>query len=241
MPPGRRAASNSSWSDRTRPPRACVANLPPHAAQILPIPGPAQRPARASARGPRSSNANFPSGPSGCSRTWSAPAARCWRTRSAMTAGPCGMIASIRRSLPDRWCPVAEAEPAQVGDVVGQLQVALGVGAGGGPRGRAVLGQDHGLLGDQQLVRAEDLARERGVLDRAEVRVGPVGLVPGQLEHPRAEGGQDPDRPFAGGLGSAGRSRRSARTGGPSRPGSVPSRCRGGRRTGRAFPPPGRG
>ena len=89
---------------------------------------------------------------------------------------------------------VPEPEPAQVADVVRQLQVVLGVRAAGGLP-RAAPGERHGLLRDQQGCRPEDRPRERRMGGRAEIRVRPEGAIPGQFEHLRPERRQDDRRP----------------------------------------------
>lgn len=73
---------------------------------------------------------------------------------------------------------VTEAELPQVLRVVRQLKVEAGVGAG---PGQALVArcQDDRLFGDEQRAGAEDLARERGVLGRREVRVRAEGRVAG--------------------------------------------------------------
>src|SRR5207245_956876 len=66
---------------------------------------------------------------------------------------------------------VVEAETLEIAGVVGQPQVRRRVPPRDLPRGRRV-GREHAyLLGHQQLVRSEDLARPRRVLGRDEVRV----------------------------------------------------------------------
>jgi hypothetical protein len=127
-------------------------------------------------------------------QTWSAPAWRRWRTRSAMAcSSPHATSASIRRSLPGAVTSAfVEPATAPVVDVVGQPEVVRHPLAGdvAGPRGVGF--EDHTLLRGQQRTGPQDLAGSGGVLGSHQIGVRTAGPAPGQLEHPGPEGGQHP-------------------------------------------------
>src|SRR5579884_3473675 len=85
-----------------------------------------------------------------------------------------------------------EAQPQPVVGVVRRLEVHGQVLPGHGPGPGRVGLQDHGLLGCQEPPGTEQLPGAPGVLHRDQVGMGPGGAVPGQLQHPRPQGGQRP-------------------------------------------------
>ena len=92
----------------------------------------------------------------------------------------------------------------EVARVVLGLQVVQREPSGDAPGlGRVAL-QHHGLLHREDRARTEPLPRERGVLDRDEVRVDAVGAFGRELEHPRAERREHQPRRDIG-LGGRGR------------------------------------
>ena len=124
-------------------------------------------------------------------QTWSAPASRCALTRGGSRPRR-PRRRSARQPVGAAVLEVAllEPEPEHVVPVVRSRQVEGAVLPRELPGPLLVVGEDHGLLGREQLPRAEPFARLRGVLRRHEVRVRAVGAVAGEVEHLRAERGQ---------------------------------------------------
>ena len=99
--------------------------------------------------------------------------------------------------IDERVRPVAgevvggETEPLEVAHVVGGVEIEAAGVLTGEPPGLGGIGFEHDRqLRRQQLALAEQLSGAAGVLDRHEVRVGAVGRVAGELQHPRAERGE---------------------------------------------------
>src|SRR5438552_2758438 len=87
---------------------------------------------------------------------------------------------------------IAPAEAPQVVHVVVELEVALHVAPRGRARGHGVLIQHGCLLHCQERTCAELLARDRGVLDRHEVRMRTQRALRGEPQHLRPERGEHP-------------------------------------------------
>ena len=129
----------------------------------------------------------------GCRQTWSAPAARCSSMRATIAASsPHATTASTSASDPSPSRSVGgEAQPLEVAHVVGRAEVEAAGVLPGEPARLVGIGFEHDRqLGREQLAVAEDLAGAARVLDRHEVRVGAVGGVASELEHPRAQRGE---------------------------------------------------
>ena len=133
-------------------------------------------------------------------QTWSAPASRCWRTRTRDAVD----VAPRDHGVDQGVAPLAgdsrrrSTHAPEVARVVLGLQVVEREPPGDAPGlGRIALEHD-GLLHREDRARTEPLPRERGVLDRHEVRVDSVGALGGELEHPRPERREhQPRRPRA--------------------------------------------
>ena len=125
-------------------------------------------------------------------QTWSAPASRwaCTRARIACLVAPDDDRVTQPLAAAVVEVGLLEPEPEHVVPVVRRRHVEGDVLAGELARPLGVVGEDHRLLGREQLSRAEPFPGLCGVLDRDEVRVRAVGAVAGEVEHLRPERGE---------------------------------------------------
>ena len=174
-----------SWSHVTTVPDRRAAG-PPRPADLWTVSAARPPPARAAPSRPQARPSR--PAPSTCRQTWSAPASRCSRTRSAIACSPPTTSACFSRSLPPRGkssSREALAQPAV--PVVRQAGVDLQVPVGALAHDVGVVAEHDRLLDRQQRPLAEHLARRGRVLRRHEVRVGALRPVAGQREHRRPE------------------------------------------------------